>query len=466
MHNENPSMGKHTGQGGRRSSVSGRRGVRPRSYRPPRRRSSILPALLAFVLALVLVGGGAWAINQVFFTALPAATSVAPQQSEVVEAEVPQTILRSGRSDSYQAASKSGQMGRATLSAVGDVIMNQNILDLVDGLDGVSDKKSYDFNVLFDRVRQKISSYDISIVNQETVYASDEKYPYVGYPSFNTPDSEADALVNAGWNVVINNSNHSLDYGIAGANRTRAVLDKFPQIMNVGNYQSDEDRQDIRVVEVNGIKIAILAYSYGQNTKVPNTYTAPQYSEELLTADVAKAKEVSDFIVLYMHWGSEYTHVPNDNQEHYAQVAANLGVGMVIGTHAHAIQSAEWLDRVGEQTAQVQAANGGKMLVVYGLGDFIAGYHNFPMTIMSGMFSCELVKDENGSVSVENTMWHPAIEHWDNGLTQTYWFEDYSDELARQNDLLTKEKDPYAWIRDTTSTVIGGVMPIEGISAA
>ncbi|WP_158095355.1 CapA family protein [Collinsella sp. An2] len=352
-------------------------------------------------------------------------------------------------------ATSSGE-GHVTFSAVGDNIANENLLELADVAAGEVGDDQYDFNAFYDGIRDAVQSYDISFINQETTLGGPDRYGYNGYPSFNTPDSMADAIVGAGWDVVSINSNHTYDTGEPAVQHSLGVWGaKANDVMAIGSFANEDERDRVRMVERNGVRIAFLSYSYGQNgydqDELPNDYYAVPYVQEDMQADVARARKVADAVVVYMHWGTEYEHDPDETQRAWAQELADAGVDLVIGSHAHVIQPMEWVEGAG-----------GKTLVVYGLGDVWSGYHDKPECILSGMFTCEFVcksekdaKEEGRAVSIENVAWHPLVEHWEDGADTVYPLSDYTEKQASANELLAGLDDPYAWMQDLTRQVIG-----------
>ena len=104
------------------------------------------------------------------------------------------------------------------------------------------------------------------------------------------------------------------------------------------------------------------------------------------------------------------------------------------------------------------------MLCVYGLGDFVAGYANYPDTIMSAMMTCDIVCGDDGSPAVENVVWHPLIEHREGSTDTVYLVRDYSSELAGSNELLAGLDSPYDWLIETTKSVIGEDFKIDASS--
>ena len=347
--------------------------------------------------------------------------------------------------------------GRISFAAFGDNLMNENLLALADGWAGSTGDGTYDFTPIYQDIRPLVQgTYDVSLINQETVMGGTDEFDYMGYPSYNTPDEVADALEDTGFRLVSTNSNHTYDTWVNSIVHDHAVWDDHPTVLTAGSYDSEEDRQTIRVVECNGIRVSFLAYSYGQNgyelSDLPNGYYAVHYDKETIREDVERAKKVSDFVLVYMHWGEpEYSNEVNDEQRDLAKYCADLGVGMVVGSHVHVIQPMEWIER----------ADGGRMLCVYGLGDFVAGYANYPDTIMSAMMTCDIVRGDDGSFAVENVVWHPLIEHMEGNTDRVCLVRDYTQEQAEANVLLDSLDNPYQWIHDKTNEVMGTEFAID-----
>ena len=266
----------------------------------------------------------------------------------------------------------------------------------------------------------------------------------------------AQALVDAGFDVVSSNTNHTYDYWTGPIEHMQQLWKGYPDIAFIGSYTDEEDRAQVRVVERKGAKVAFLSYSYGQNgydqADLPNDYYAVPWDSAAFAQDYARARAAADAVVVYMHGGEEYTSVPNDWQREVAQTCADAGVDLVIGSHAHVIQSFE----------QVPRADGsGTMPCVYGMGDFVSSYTDYPETVLSGMFSCDIVISASGSVHIENLAWTPLVEYWTYSADGTP--DDYvrlvsnmsAEEAAGDYLLSSLGSDALAWMQEHTAEVIG-----------
>ena len=146
---------------------------------------------------------------------------------------------------------------------VGDNLMHEPVMR-----SGIQADGSYDFTYFYDGIREYLDIADVKIVNQETIMAGDE-LGFTGYPSFNSPTALADSVVNAGFNVVLHASNHICDKGISGLNNCKKYWDEHhPDTLVVGIYGEEGRNRDIPIIEENGVKFAILNYTYGANAEV------------------------------------------------------------------------------------------------------------------------------------------------------------------------------------------------------
>ncbi len=316
-----------------------------------------------------------------------------------------------------------------TLSAVGDMLMHGGVSSPAVQADG-----SYNYDYLFDHVRDIIQGSDIAVVNEEVIFGGNE-LGIIGYPMFNVRTELGDALVNNGFDVVLHATNHTLDQHDTGVfNTINFWKNNHPDTSYLGIHDSAEDAAKITVKDVNGIKIAMLNYTYGLNGfEVPAN---EPYLVDLMTDankdkiadDIARAKELSDFVVVYPHWGTEYNMGISDEQHAWAEFFAEQGVDLVIGTHPHVVEPVEW----------VESSNGHKMLVYYSLGNFVSiQYYNYSM--LGGLAKVSITKDSTGTY-VSNYDMDFLVTHYTSGRTAvtTYLLDEYTDELAASHAILTE----------------------------
>ncbi len=224
------------------------------------------------------------------------------------------------------------------------------------------DSETFDFKPVFEPVKKYLSQSDFTLGNFETVTAGKE-IGYKGYPEFNTPDEFVEALAFAGFDILLTANNHALDQRELGVKRTIEVI-KNNGMKNVGTNKKGERR--FLVLRKNGIKFAILAYTYGTNGFIlpdSSEYSVNIISRKNLREDLAQADSLKpDFIIVYFHFGTEYSREPDAFQLDYANYALRYGADVVIGSHPHVVQS-------------VKKTNGvriGESFIAFSLGNFIS----------------------------------------------------------------------------------------------
>ena len=122
---------------------------------------------------------------------------------------------------------------------------------------------TYDFNPSFEYIKPYLQDADITIGNLETTFAGTSQ-PYAGYPAFNSPDEYCTAIKNAGFDFLVTANNHSMDTREAGLLRTIDVIKKHG-LGYAGTYLNQHDHDSIRILNIKGIKLGILNYTYGTN---------------------------------------------------------------------------------------------------------------------------------------------------------------------------------------------------------
>lgn len=223
----------------------------------------------------------------------------------------------------------------------------------------------FNFDGVFREVRDYLSSADFTIGNFETVLAGKERR-YSGFPYFNAPDEFLEAIKNTGFDLLITANNHAIDKGEYGLKRTILKMDEI-KIHRTGTFLSQADRDSIRVYNIKDIKLAVLAFTYGTNgIPVPKekNYLINLIDKELLKHDILDAKEISDIVLIFFHFGNEYEHEPNSFQKDIVKFTIESGADIIIGSHPHAIQPVNYFK-----------TNNGKLdsgFVAYSLGNFLS----------------------------------------------------------------------------------------------
>lgn len=269
---------------------------------------------------------------------------------------------------------------RMSIISVGDILIHESVYKDAEKEDG-----TYDFHYMFTDIEPIIKRYDLKFCNQESNIGG-KTLGISGYPSFNSPDEIGDELVNLGFNLISLANNHTLDKGEDAALYSNSYW-KSKNVNFAGSYSSNEERNEVKIYEQNGIKYAFLAYTTISNAKVRKDYLLNMYSADKAKEDVEKVKDQVDVILVSMHWGVEDTNTPTESQRQIADYLSSLGVNMIIGHHPHVVQPVEYVNDT---------------LVIYSLGNFISNQLSIDLNNGIGlMYGIDIVLDDSG-VRFEN----------------------------------------------------------------
>ena len=175
-------------------------------------------------------------------------------------------------------------------------------------------------------------------------------------------------------------------------------------ILHTGTYKEEADSEKILVKEVNGIKFAFLAYTYGTNgIPVPSNYPfcINLIDKDKIKADLEKAKNLGvDIISVNMHWGTEYRQTPTNEQEDLADFLFENGADLILGSHPHVLEKME--------KREITLADGTKKdgFLIYSLGNFISGQVK-DYTKQSVILDLKISKNDDGKISIDTIDYHP-----------------------------------------------------------
>jgi len=251
----------------------------------------------------------------------------------------------------------------AVLMAVGDIMMHMPQLPA--SYDSSADR--YDFSPMFGSVKPILQEADWAMANLETPLSADGDYS--GYPMFNAPHELAAALKGAGFTIVTNANNHSLDRGAKGIERTLKFL-RLQGLLTTGTATSEEEAQAPLLVRKNGITLGVLAYTYGTNgIPVPQgkPYLVSLLDEEKMVRDIAALRgQGAEYIAVALHFGTEYQTQPSDEQKRLARRLIAEGADLIAGSHPHVLQPYEIVEAA---DADGRTRRG---VILYSMGNFIS----------------------------------------------------------------------------------------------
>jgi Bacterial capsule synthesis protein PGA_cap len=247
-----------------------------------------------------------------------------------------------------------------TIVGSGDILLHPQLWDQARKDSQANGRPGYDFRPLFADVRDVISSADFAICHLETPLAPPDG-PFSGFPSFSVPPHVVAALADVGYDTCSTASNHTIDKGEPGVARTLRTLDEAG-IRHAGSARSAAERATVTIVDRGDIAVAHLSYTFsfnGLRRPADKPWLANLIDREEILGEARRARTLgADVVVVSLHFGTEYSHVPNAQQLSLSrQLLASSDVDLILGHHAHVVQP---LERLGEDW------------VAYGLGNQVA----------------------------------------------------------------------------------------------
>lgn len=254
---------------------------------------------------------------------------------------------------------------------------------------------------MFDQVRPLLSAADLAICHMETPLSADNT-GISGYPMFNAPLELARDAAGAGYDTCSTASNHSLDRGIAGITATLDHLDGVG-LRHAGTARTAEEAQTPTVIEVAGVRVAQLAYTYGTNG-IPLPTEAPWavnlIDRDRILRDAAAARVAgAEFVIVSLQWGNEYQREPTAHQRTLAtELLSSPDVDLIVGHHVHVVQPVE---RIGDK------------YVAYGLGNLLSnqsGGGGLPVASQDGVIMhFDVAEITPGTFRVVDTTFTPTF---------------------------------------------------------
>lgn len=292
-----------------------------------------------------------------------------------------------------------------SLFAIGDTLIHDAVYyDAETNEIGPDGYPIYDFKPMYTEIKPLAKAHDLAFYNQETLIGG-KKLGLSNYPRFNSPDEIGLDMIESGFNIVNLATNHVMDKDLEGLQYSANFWEKQSKEKNIytaGSYTSQEKRDNIKIAEKNGIKYAVLAYTYGTNglpvpegyeylVNVWTVYGDENYQayKEQVKKDIQAVREKVDVLIVSMHWGNEYVYEPSWYQEDAAQFLAEQGVDIIIGTHPHVIEPVEYVNDT---------------LVIYSLGNSVSAQEeeNTRVGMMVSLDINKHVEDNTSKITIKN----------------------------------------------------------------
>ena len=358
------------------------------------------------------------------------------------------TTVVSQTADSKEKNTETEQETSARIMANGDLLYHDIIYISAKKADG-----TYDFHENFEYVKPWLKQADLVIGDFEGTVNKD--HYLAGYPLFNAPGEVMDAIKDAGYQVLDLAHNHILDSQIEGVVSTADAIEKAG-MTPIGVYTHEpRDKAPIVIKEVNGIRVALLAYSYGFNG-IEQSISQEDYNrylsdldEDKMKAEIERAEKEADITIIMPQMGVEYQIEPTEEQKKLYHKMIDWGADIIFGGHPHVVEPAETVEK-----------NGDKKLIIYSMGNFISNQRIETMQDVEnakwterGVLMDVTIKKKSGKTTIETAQAHPSwVSRTPKGgyspegyplyLYQTYILEDFIEggKYRSQLDEATKER--------------------------
>jgi poly-gamma-glutamate capsule biosynthesis protein CapA/YwtB (metallophosphatase superfamily) len=309
---------------------------------------------------------------------------------------------------------------RITLAFTGDTLAHSPLWLGAARIAAAAGADGLDFRPMLAGLAPILEPVDLAVCHLETPIAPVGE-DYSTFPYYGVPAEIVDALDAAGYDHCSTASNHAIDRGAAGIDRTVAVLGAAG--LTQSGMARTPDEIEPRLVDVDGVATALLSYTYSYNgLRPPNgeEWRSALIDPDRIVADAAVARRLgAELVVVSLHWGTEGVHEPNVQQRAVADRITSSGlIDLVIGHHAHVIQP-------------IERVNG--TWVLFGLGNILS---NLPVssawpaaTQDAAVAVVEIEVDPSSGVTVGTPVVHPT---WVD--KQAEWtVRVVADELARDD---------------------------------
>lgn len=250
---------------------------------------------------------------------------------------------------------------QVSLIAVGDVMIGGHVKEFTN---------QFGFDYPFEATKDILQNADLTFCNLEGPISKKGVKEEGKEFTFKTDPKAAEGLARAGFDVVSLANNHIMDYGADALFETIAHLEKN-NIHGIGAGKDLSASRKPALFEINGIKIAFLAYAftfplhfYAEQDKPGSAPGVPEFIEK----DIKKAKQKNDIVIVSFHWGAELMTEPKEYQIKMGHNAIDWGASIVLGHHPHVLQG-------------IELYNNG--LIAYSLGNFAFG--SYSKNVKDGM---------------------------------------------------------------------------------
>ncbi len=289
------------------------------------------------------------------------------------------------QTNTKQTPSETNKPSTVRFVAMGDMLPHDSVVANAKSGNG------YDFAKYFSRIQPSYKDADVVFCNPEAI-AAGEDLGISGYPAFNAPTEFARDLVKgAGCNLIALANNHINDKGQSGIDANLEVWDKLDVIAKNGSNRSSEEQGKVAYFTKNDIKFAFLAFAdYSNNTNLTDYGLNNYHNRDLVNKLMNEARANADAVIVSAHWGRENTDRLTSDQQTSAQMFADLGADVVIGSGPHVLQ----------RVSTLSGKDNRKTLVWYSIGNMLSS--QITIDQLTGAIAGFTIKKEASGVKVSD----------------------------------------------------------------
>ncbi len=317
----------------------------------------------------------------------------------------------------------------ANLLCAGDNLIHKAIYEQAGKRTGGN---GYDFSYAYENIADIVKDADLAFLNQETIIVPSKDAS--SYPLFNSPPELLDEMIEIGFDVFNQSTNHTMDKQLSGALEDYELFQSKENILLTGLYKTWDDMFIPQTVTKNDITFSFMGFTEFLNgLKVPADsdlglvyLTDTRHTQEELYETMQKmidvGKQASDIVCVSMHWQTEDISSPDESQIEIANKLVEMGADIIIGTGPHVLQPIEFIQR----------EDGSKALVIWSLGNIISTQANNP-NLLGGFADVTVRKDyATGEVSISDVGFIPTVTHYGAGKSNVRIipFSEYNESLA------------------------------------
>lgn len=282
-----------------------------------------------------------------------------------------------------------------SLMVTGDVLLHPQLLDEAKQAAGTEsgNGEDYDFGPLLARLAPYVQDADAALCNLETPIGEP---PYSGYPRFTVPEAILGELEAIGYDGCTTATNHTVDAGTAGVERTLDALEAN-ELFATGSYRTEKESKKPSILDVEGVKLGVVTSTYSLNG-LPEAadwqVDTGVDAKELIARGKATRKAGAEIVVAAVHDGAEYSTEPTASQKRLGRELAESGVfDFIYMHHTHSV-------------LPIEKHKG--TWIVYGLGNSVAKHATPTILNREGIsVKATFTQEEPGEWDVSELSWVP-----------------------------------------------------------